>query len=226
MVFDNITSEERYILLSSKTHLSLSELGELVRYPFVPLCSYCTNLSNSDKIRIKEIEDKNIYYFFKSLSVVLGNASKEEIQVFQNNLTKEPLRSAVIISRTKDDPVEKYISFVETACKILLSINSYGYKPYNDSTKFGIAGSMPRDFLKSRQEDGNKWFNDFVTTKLKLFRLICEMGVKQEPFPILTTSIAYSLYHFTPKRYNISNGLNESDAIYVVMAKFLNLITN
>jgi len=149
----------------------------------------------------------------------------ESTQVFQNNLSKEPLRTAVFISRTKGSPMEKYISFVETACKILLSINSNGYKPYNDCTKFGIVGSMPRDFLKSRQEDGNRWFKDFVKTKFELFRIICEMGVKQDPFQILTTSIAYSLCHFTPMRYSISNGLNENDAVYVVMAKFLNLMT-
>lgn len=219
----NITKRERFLILINKETLSLDELGELIRYPFVPLANYSRDLSSTDKNIIKQIEDINIYYFFKALRVVFGECSIEESSVFQKNLQKEPLKTAVIISRIKRTPIEQYISFIENCCKILLSAHK-GYTKYENYLIVSINGNMPRDFLSSRQEEGNKWYRDFIDNKFKIFERICNMGFKDKAFQLLLTSLAYSMYYFTPYRFYIPDEMDENDSIYLVLTTFINRI--
>ena len=217
----NITTRPKYLILQDKENISLDELGELIRYPFVPLESYSKNLSVSEKNKIKRIEDINIYYFFNALRIVFGASSSEESKIFQRKLSKEPLKTAILLSKTKPSPIEQYISFIENACKILLSAHK-GYSKYENILTVSITGSMPHDFLVSRQEEGNKWYRDFIDSKFKMFEKICYIGLKDKAFQLLVTSLAYSIYYFTPSRFYIPNDINENDSIYIVLSTFIN----
>lgn len=222
-LYSNITRKERYLILINKDIISLDELDELIRYPFVPLEAYSKNLSSSDKYKIKLIEDINIYYFFKALRIVFGESSSEESSMFQRSLLIEPLKTAVMLSKTKCSPIEQYISFIENSCKILLSSHK-GYTKYENFLTVNIVGNMPRDFLSSRQEEGNKWYQDFIEHKFKVFEKICFMGLKERAFDLLLTSLAYSIYYFTPSRFYIPNEMDENNSIYIVLTTFINRI--
>lgn len=60
---NNITSEARYLILLGQEKLTMDNLGELIRYPFKSLTSYCTDLTWYDIKAIRHIENTNILIF-------------------------------------------------------------------------------------------------------------------------------------------------------------------
>lgn len=218
---DNITPEARYLILMGYTKLTMDNLGELIRYPFKSLSLYCPDLTSYDKKAIRDIENKNILNFFNTLRIVMGHGSDEEKTIFNRNLRIEPLRSAVLSSRLYQDPRLRYINFIKNACKIILTQKRKEIDGFIDPINVKIFGTMPRNFLKSRQAIGDKWFNDFIDNKLLLLEKLILAGVVEDAFPALTTSIAYSIYSFSPGKYYIPNNISENDAVYMILEKFI-----
>lgn len=218
---ENITSEFRYLQLMRLEKLTIDNIGELIRYPFKSLVSYCTDLTANDIRAIKKIENQNILNLFNTLRIVLGHGSDEEQQIFNRNLSVEPLKSAVLASRLYADSRLRYVNFIKSACKIILTQNPKKIYSFVDPINVRIMGSMPWNFLKSRQEIGDKWFNDFVEAKLLLFEKLIMFGVGEDVFPTLATSFAYSIYSFSPEKFYIPININENDAVYMILEKFI-----
>lgn len=219
---DYIINKSTFDLLVSKKTISINELYQLARYPSKSLSDFCGNLPNYDFKNVKKIEDLNIYYFLNTLKILFGLGNKEEQTVFQNSLKFEPLRTAVLLSKLQNNPTERYIVFIENACKIMLSKPNVGL--FLDPINIKIEGSMPRNFFKSRQEIGNLWFQTFIEDKLIIFKRVCRCYKIEEAFPILVMSIAYSLYTFTPQRYHISYCEDEDTALHKVIKIFFEKI--
>jgi len=218
---DNITTEDRYLKLRNQEMLSYDNLGELIRYPFKSLASYCTDLDSYDIIKIKRIENLNILNFYNALRIVLGQCSENETEVFNRYLSVEPLKSAVLASRLYQDNRKSYITFIKSACKIILTTKQNNYNGIVDPINVKISGTMPRNFLKSRQFLGDKWFNDFIDCKLFLLERLILFGVCEDLFPMLATSIAYSIFSFSPDRYFFINNNKENEAIYLILQDFI-----
>lgn len=218
---DNITSEARYMLIKDKEQLTKTEIGEIIRYPFKSLASYCTALSNSDIRRIKEIERINILNFFNALRIVLGKGSGYEMEVFNRSLSEGPLKIALLTSRLQPNPKLQFITFVKIACKILLTRKYEKTYSLIDHVNVRIDGIMPRNVLKSRQDLGNKWFTDFVENKLFLFERLVLLRFQEDLFSILSTSFAYSIYSFNPDSYRFPEDISENDMIYLILQKFV-----
>jgi hypothetical protein len=127
------------------------------------------------------------------------------------------------MSKLQQDPKLQYISFIKNACKIVLTEKQREVKNFIDPINVQIFGSMPRNFFKSRQHLGDKWFNDFIDNKLFLFEKLILSGVTENIFPILSTSIAYSVYSFSPDKYYIQENTSESDIIFSILNKFITL---
>lgn len=223
---NQLLSEYEFEYLNSKSKLSPSEVIKLAKYPFVSLADFCGDLSSSsDLMRVKEIEDLNIYYFLNSCRLILGEGTVEEQLQFKNSLQKEPLRTAVLLSNQETNPIDKNIVFIENACKIMLTYeckqNSYYiYNPIN----LKIVGTMPSHNFKSRQKLGDMWLQSFIDTKLSLIKAICRFHNIDKAFPILLMSIAYSLYKFTPSRYCVLPYEDQNKTIHRILKTYINQI--
>lgn len=220
---EQITKESRFLVLQDKNRLSHEELGELIRYPFKSLASYCSDLTSSEVKKIKKIEEVNILYFFNAMRIILGHGSAQEKEIFKRNLSKEPLKTAILMSKLQQDIKLQYISFVKNACKIILTKKQKEINRFIEPINVQIFGSMPRNILKSRQQLGDKWYNDFIDNKLLLFEKLVLSGIIDDIFPLISMSIAYSVYFYSPEKYYISEVSSENDIIFSILEKFITL---
>lgn len=221
---ENITNLKVYEQLKSKTKLTCQELLILARYPYVPLNKMFGELYDYEYRKIKEIEDWNVFYFMNTIKIVCGFGSHQEVSSFQQLLLKEPLRTAVTLSKLEKDPTDRLITFLCNAIRIMLSPKDGGNQFCLDPINVGIFGSIPRNFLKSRQTIGDNWYRNFIEIKLDLLSQIVKVCGKSEIFRIMIYSVCYSLYHYSPERYNISNFQSEDTNLKIVLNKFLDYI--
>lgn len=220
-----MTSLSEYNSLLSLVNLNNDQIQKIAQYPHRSLLSLCDDVTFYDKNKIKEIEDQNIWYLINSINLIFGLASNEQQKLFNSNLTKEPLRTAVFLAQQETNPKYRFITFAETACKILLS---YGGKPgiFLDPIDVKISGTMPRNFFKSRQSIGDRWFNEFVDNKLTVLRLAYINISPEKAYSIFLKSIAYSLYNFTPYRYHIQFCKDENEALHRILNIFIKTVEN
>lgn len=216
-----ITAKTIYEELIQKTISPVEDVYAIARYPYISLTELCGNLNSFEYRRIKEIEDLNIYYFLNTIRIVLGLGSSKETETFKKTVSKEPLRTAAILGNMETNPIEKFITFTTTATKILLSPQDGGNHFFCNPINVAIVGSMPRHFLKSRQEIGNIWYGKFVDIKLDLMARAYRIMNIENVFSVMLTSIAYSLYHYTSSRYSISNNKTEDENLHIVLKCFL-----
>ena len=224
MIFNDttlkMTSRSGYAELIQKKNSSVEDIYAIAHYPYIPLAELCENLACSERKGVKEIEDLNIYYFIKTFKIVFGLGTPRETETFHRALVEEPLRTAVILGRIETNPTEKLITFFTTAVRVLLSPKDGGNRFFRNPINVGIVGSMPRQLFKSRQSIGNMWYETFVNIKLDLMARICRVMDVEEVFPIMLTSVAYSLYYYTPSRYPISNKYTEKENVSIILQKF------
>jgi hypothetical protein len=223
MVELNMTSFKEYNSLLHLQKYNNEQLLKLAQYPYESLVSLCENVSFYERNKIKEIEDLNIWHFINALNLLFGLASKEEQELFNANLMKEPLRTAVYLSQQEASPQNRFITFIELACKILLS-NGGKKGMFLDPIDIKIDGNMPRDLFKSRQNIGNEWFNKFVENKLSVLKMAYNKSSPETAYAIVLKSIAYSLYNFTPYRYHIRYCKDEDEALHLILKVFINNI--
>lgn len=207
--------------LIQEKNSSVENVYAIARYPYVSLTELCGDLNDSEYKCIKRIEDLNIYYFLNTIRIVLGLGPSKETETFKKTVLKEPLRTAAILGNMETNPKEKFITFTTTATKILLSPKDGGSQFYCNPINVAIVGSMPRHFLKSRQEIGNMWYRKFVDIKLDLMARAYRIMNTNDTFSVILTSIAYSLYNYTPSRYLISNNNTEDENLHIVLRRFL-----
>lgn len=221
-----IISLERYNELSVHRKSSLEEIYAMARYPYISLADFCGNVSSYERDRIKKIEDLNIYFFLNTIKIVCGRGSISETETFKDAMNYEPLRSAVILGQMQSDLNEKFITFISSAIRMLMSPEDAGDQFFRNPINIGLTGSMPRNFFKSRKEIGNHWFKNFIELKLDLIARLCRLGRKEEIFTLMLYSISYSLYSFSPYRYPVSEYLSENDNLHIILNKFLDRIDN
>lgn len=215
-----ITTKTIYEELIQETNSSVEDVYAIARYPYISLTKICGDLNSFEYKCIKRIEDLNIYYFLNTIRIVLGLGSSEETENFKKAVSKEPLRTAAILGSMETNSKEKFITFTTIATKILLSPQDGGNQFFCNPINVAIVGSMPRHFLKSRQEIGNMWYGKFVDIKLDLMARAYRIMNIKNMFSVMLTSIAYSLYHYTPSRYLISNNSTENENLHIVLRHF------
>ena len=220
----DITINEYNYLISKKT-LSYEDILRIAQYPGESLISYCKTKISLGGIgfiedKITCIQDKNILYFINAINLLYGRGDRYSQEVLNNNLTKEPLRTAIFLARQEHDPKKRFSTFICTACKILLSDG--GKKGIlNDPIDVKIKGDMPHYLFLNLKNIGNEWYNIFVENKLKVATLAIQHTNEETAYAIILRSLAYSLYFFAPHKYNVANCNDEDTALHLVIKEFL-----
>ena len=145
---ENLITKDYFLYLIRKQEINPIELKQLICFPFVPLSLYLGDVSKNEEPKIKKIEDINILYFFNSLRICFDKASSREMEIFKKNLVREPLLTAVNLTKLKINPIDKYITFIETSCKILISMNSKGKIESDNPFEIKIVGGYTMELLK------------------------------------------------------------------------------
>lgn len=219
MTLDSITFE-RYQGLIRKDIISQFEVYELARYPFMSLTTYCANLvSNNEKFRIKNIEDKNILEFIKTVGLFFGIGSKKEVELLQKCIHSEPLQSALIAARQEFNPKKRPGRFIELGCKIMLSYDKKGTSNHN-AINIKIDGKLPFRFSSTLNKRVDDWFESFVNLKLDGMKVVYQNYGAEKAYSFILASIAHSLYQFSPHQYSISFANNEDEALHMVLNQF------
>lgn len=220
-----MTSLSEYNSLLSLANHDNEQIQKIAKYPYISLLSLCEEVTSYDKTKIKEIEDLNIWYLINSINLIFGLASSEQQSLFNSNLTKEPLRTAIILAQQESNPEYRFITFAELACKILLS-NGGTPGIFLDPIDVKINGTMPRNFFKSRQKIGDSWFNGFIDNKLAVLRFayLNDSDSPEKAYSIFLKSIAYSLFSFTPNRYRIQYCKDEDEALHLILNNFIKTV--
>lgn len=212
--------KNEYQQLLGKKLCSKHDVFRLASYPYVSLVSQYQKLSNYEMLKIREIEDRNIFYFLKLVSLIYGVGSQDEIDTMMRNMKYEPLRSAVIASKQEQNPKERFPKYVELACKLLLSVDENGINCLN-AIHIKIAGKIPAlPFATQRQKIADIWFNNFVELKLSGMRKVYTDLGNRLAFSFLMFSTIWSLYCFSPNRYDISACNSEDEALHKVFDIF------
>ena len=215
--------KNEYQQLFGKKLCSKQDVFKLASYPYVSLVSQYQKLSNYEILKIREIEYKNISSFLKVVSLLYGVGSQEELDTMMRNMKNEPLRSAVIASKQEQDPKERFPKYIELACKLLLSVDKNGINCLN-AINIKIAGKIPAlPFTTQRQKIADIWFSNFVELKLSGMRKVYTDLGDRLAFSFLMSSTIWSLYCFSPKRYDISACSSEDEALHKVFDVFSNL---
>ena len=208
-------------MLESKLN-SKQDMYRLASYPFISLLSKYNNLMSYERCRIREIEDDNIFTFFRVISLLFGVGSKYEIDTINRNMNIEPLRSAVLAARQESDPTERVPKYFELACKILLSIDEKGFSMMN-AINIKVRGNIPAMPFSNRQKIADEWFSSFVDIKLEgMKKVYRELGAELA-YTFVVSSTLHSLYHFAPERYHIAHCQSEDDALHEVLRIFTKL---
>lgn len=220
----DITANEYSYLTSQKT-LSNEDILKIAQYPGESLVSYCKNKITSSSIRLIEdkityIQNQNILYFINAINLLFGLSDNKSQDVLNNNLTKEPLRTAVFMARQEREPKKQFSTFICTACKILLS-NGGKVGILNDPIDVKIKGEMPHFLFHNLQNIGNEWYKIFIDSKLKVATLAIQNIDEETAYAIILRSLAYSIYYFAPYKYNIANCNDEDTALHLVLKQFL-----
>lgn len=222
MITINFTDKKVFFSLLEKENLKHEECYQLAYYPYVSLTNYCDITSPNEKRICKNIENKNIWQFIQIISLLFGVGSEETLEMLNREMRNEPLRSAIVASRLHPNSHERIIVYVETACKILLSIDKKGTSPQN-LINVKIDGKMPFRLLSPNlQNKGDEWFQNFVNIKLITLRKAYNCIGSEKIYPFFLTSIASSLYFFSPSIYNISQCNDENEMLHLILNTFTN----
>lgn len=221
MITINFTDKQVFFSLLEKENLKHAECYQLAYYPYVSLANFCDITSPNEKRICKNIEDTNIRQFVQIISLLFGVGSEDTLNLLHSEMQNEPLRSAIIASRLHPIPQERIIVFIENACKILLSINKKGTGAQN-IINVRIDGKMPFRLLSTNlQNKGDEWFENFVNIKLITLRKAYNCLGREKIYPFFLTSIASSLYSFSPSRYNISRCNDENEMLHLILDTFI-----
>jgi hypothetical protein len=202
---------------------SKQDMFKLASYPYVSLLSKYKNLMSYEQRKIRIIEDDSVFAFFHILTLLFGIGSQSEIDTLNRNIYVEPLRSAVIAARQEIDPAERVPKYIELACKILLSLEEWGYNRMN-VINIRVRGKLPGMPFSNRQKIADEWFNTFVNIKLEgMKKVYRELGAEMAYTFVVSTTL-HSLYHFAPERYHIEYCQSEDEALHKVLRIFLELI--
>lgn len=214
------TDKKMFFSLLERENLKHTDCYRLAYYPYVSLANFCGITSLNEKMICKNIEDTNIWQFMQITSLLFGVGSEEALNILNNEMQNEPLRSAIIASQLHPNPQERIIVYIETACKILLSINKKGTGLQN-LINVRIDGKMPFRLLSPNlQNKGDEWFQNFVNIKLATLRKAYNCIGTEKIYPFFLTSIASSLYLFSPSRYNISRCNDENEMLHLILKTF------
>ena len=221
------TTRDEYDALIVKDHLSVQEKFRLSSYPYISLLDYCKdNIYGIERDKIRQLEDNNISHFLRLTGLFFGIGSKREVELLNQSILTEPLRSAVIAARQEPNPTKRTILFIEKGVKILLSLDKKGSSFFN-AINVGLDGKMPfRPFSSSLQSKGNEWFDNFVDLKLKAMNKVFLSFGSEDAYSFFVSSIAYSLYSFCPSRYHITFCRSEDEALHKVLNVFFEIINN
>ena len=223
MFYLSSTSENEYNSLLGKHNLTISEIYKLSQYPCTSLTSCFKDYCYREKVQI--LEDNNIFYLLNAVNLIFGFAPKSDQEVFNRNLTKEPLRTAVFLASRKSDPKERFSTFVCTACEILLS-NGGKSGLFNDPIDVKLYGKMPFRLLGVSQKIADDWYKTFVEQKLTVAKLAIESVGEENAYAIILRSIIYSIYFFAPYKYNIANCRDEDEALHLILKQFITKFKN
>lgn len=218
-------SADEYSYLINKTILSNEDIIKIAQYPGESLISYCKNKISFSGIgfieeKITAIQNQNILYFINAINLLFGLGDSKSQEIFNKNLTKEPLRTAVFMARQEYDQKKRFSTFICTACKILLS-DGGKVGILNDPIDVKIKGDMPHILFRNLQNIGNEWYEIFVSNKLKVATLAIQNIDEETAYAIILRSLAYSMYYFAPYKYNIANCNDEDAALHLVIKQFL-----
>lgn len=220
MELKRIDKEEYERLLESKIQ-STQDMYKLASYPYVSLLSKYDNLSSHEQIKIRDIEDENIFTFLRLVSLLFGIGDQDEVKTIHKCLNEEPLRSAVIAAKQEKDSSDRAPRFFELACKILLSIEKKGTSNFN-AINVKISGKIPAWPFSNRQEVADEWFRNFVDIKLNGMKKVYKDLGADKAYLFLLSTTSYSLYFFHPSRYNISMCSSDDEALHRVLELFTN----
>lgn len=222
----NRISEFEYKQMLARKLYSKLDMLRLASYPYVSLLSLYENLSNNECRKIREIEDDNISTFLHIASLLFGIGSQDEINTINRNLNVEPLRSAVIAARQETDPAKRMPTYIELACKIMLSMDENKPHYMMNAIDIRIYGKIPALPFSNRQRIADEWFNKFVDLKLEgMKKVFLDLGA-ESAYKFVLSSTLYSLYHFAPSRYYIANCHSDDEALHKVLEVFTKLKTS
>ena len=221
-IISNCISLERYNYLLSIPCTTQNQCFEIARYPFVSFVQYAKDNIKENEIEvIHGIEEHNIYNFFYVIGLLLGVGEKNAIDTIHRNVSKEPLRSAIIIANQENNLIDKQTKFIEQACLILLSLGKTQASPIS-VINIRLEGKLPNRFFPSKLEKkGDEWFRLFVEYKLKGLTHVYKYCGAENAYPFIAESIAYSLYSFNPNKYYIQSCNTENDAVFEILNQFL-----
>lgn len=219
MELQKLSFEEYIKLLDEKLH-SRQDVFRLSSYPYVSLLSIYKNISRYDYNKIKSIEYDNLFSLLRIVSALLGFGTQNDCNMLEELKKMEPLRSAVIAADQEGDPLSRQITYIELACKILLSKED-SYDRLN-VINIRITGKIPALPFSRRQEKANEWFSNLVDIKLRGMRKVyLELG-PAEAMLFFKSSIILSLYFSEPYRYDIRNCQSIDDTINEILRTSIN----
>lgn len=205
-------------MLESKLYTK-QDMYRFASYPYVSLISMYKNLSSYEHRKIREIEDDNISTFLHIVSLLFGIGSKDEVEIINRCMNEEPLRSAVIAARQETNPNDRAPTYLELACKILLSVEKKGTTRFN-AINVRISGKIPALPFSNRQEIADNWYSNFVDIKLRGMKKVYKDLSPDAAYTFLLSSTLQSLYHFAPSRYDIGDCRSEDEALHKVLEVF------
>ena len=211
-----------YQTILRKDKLCIIDRFKLAQCPYrISLVNHCNATSFHEKKKIRQVEDENVRRFLNTINIVYGMSSEESSRAYHRLLSQEPLRSVVIMARQKENVSEngRIAYFMELSCLAILAADEKK-KTLDDIFLPKLRGDIPRDFLTSRQEIGDEWFQGFVNHQLTGMKKVFESLGAEEAYKFLLHSTVTSLYYFTPSRYNLWSCRDINEAIVKILKDF------
>ena len=218
-------SEIEYESLLNRNLVTKQDLFQLSSYPYVSLLSLYHNIDLNERTEIRKIEDENIFHFFHCVSLLFGIGEEKTIATLRANMNIEPLRSAVMMAKLKKNADEVESTFIELACKMLLSLDKKGTS-LDHAMNIKLYGNIPALPFSYRQKKGDEWFNKFVCIKLDGMKKVYKELGRFAAYQFILLSVTNSLYYFSPERFDIKHCMNEEDTAYHIIKVFLEQIDN
>ncbi len=197
-----------------KDSLSSQDIKDLSSYVTMSLVEYCNDFSFDEIGRVKDLQEKNLYYYFLAASATIGVSERSHEDIMKSS------RIRLIC-----DSVEEDFSGIECEMmKIVMvgrGILATSTRP-SEVVRPKFQGTMPSKFMAFRDTQAQEWFEDIVKTRLAILAKVYGKGGMEAAKDYLFFSVAHQAHHDNPSRYPYDSSKTESAALMDILTSFIN----